>query len=144
MKQWCLELGMFVLQCTWKLKGERMKEMQCSLLAAALCYLILLTWPEKEGKFCCPFYQQHRSHICNTSQCILLGLAAETRNPDWAMPLDSLFSLLFFKLHPCSLWGATLYHTVYHCENYMGPLREIYISFLAFYLPLFFNLPPPP
>lgn len=27
---------MLVLQCTWKLERERMKEMQCNLLAAAL------------------------------------------------------------------------------------------------------------
>lgn len=40
---------MFVLQCTWKLAGEGTKEVQRSLLAAALGLLDLLDTP-REGR----------------------------------------------------------------------------------------------
>lgn len=76
------------------------------------------------------------------SQCILLELATETRNPDWAMPLSSLFSLLVFELHPCSLWEATLCHAVCNCENCMGPLRENFISSLILLSSFFLTIPP--
>lgn len=38
-KEQGLELGMFVLQCTWKLEGEGGKEVLCSLLTAGLWLL---------------------------------------------------------------------------------------------------------
>lgn len=48
-KEQGLELGMFVLQCTWKLEGEGARGMLCSFLAAAVWLLDLLAAP-REGR----------------------------------------------------------------------------------------------
>lgn len=62
-KEQGLELGMFVLQRTGKLEGEGAKEIQCSFWLQLCGYLILLTLPRKGGKYCYPFYQQHRDSM---------------------------------------------------------------------------------